>query len=197
MAKPTNPAKDFIRRSALVSREGLPAAERQAGAQAIAARAFPVAVPPGAIVSGFMPIGSEINPIPLMQRLAAEGAKLALPVVIGRGKPLEMRAWAFGEPLIEQQWNIKIPPPGAPAVDPDIMLVPLAAFDRTGHRIGYGAGYYDQTIAALRARKTVVAIGLAFSRQEVAAVPASAHDQRLDFVMTEQETIDFRAGSAG
>lgn len=181
----------------MAARDAMPAAARQAGAQAIAARAFPVAVPSGAIVSGFMPIGSEINPIPLMQRLAAAGAKLALPVVIGRGKPLEMRAWAFGEPLIEQQWNIKIPPPGAPAVDPDIMLVPLAAFDRTGHRIGYGAGYYDMTIAALRARKRLVTVGLAFSAQEVASVPASAHDQRLDFVMTERETLSFRGAQAG
>jgi len=198
MAKqPTNPAKDFIRRTALVSRDGIPAADRQAAAQTIAARAFPVPLPAGAIVSGFMPIGSEINPIPLMQRLAAEGATLALPVVIGRGKPLEMRAWAFGAPLIEQQWNIKIPPPEAPAVDPDIMLVPLAAFDRTGHRIGYGAGYYDMTIAGLRARKKLVTIGLAFAVQEVAAVPASAHDERLDFVMTERETIGFGASRGG
>ena len=194
MAKqPTNPAKEQIRRATLAMRDALPAATRQAGARAIAERAFPVVVPPGAIVSGFMPIGSEINPIPLMQRLAAAGARLALPVVVGRGKPLEMRVWAFGEPLTEQQWNIKIPPPGAPAIDPDIMLVPLAAFDRTGHRIGYGAGYYDMTIAALRARRKLVTIGLAFSAQEVAAIPSSVHDQRLDFLMTERETIDFRA----
>jgi len=139
-----------------------------------------------------MPIGSEINPIPLMKRLADGGAKLALPVVIGRGKPLALRAWAFGDKLIEQQWNIKIPPPGVPELDPDVMLVPLAAFDRRGHRIGYGAGYYDMTIAGVRARKSVVAIGLAFALQEVELIPNSAQDERLDFVMTERETIDFR-----
>jgi 5-formyltetrahydrofolate cyclo-ligase len=197
MAKPTNPAKDALRKAALTARDAMPAEMRQAAAQTVAERAFPAPVQPGTIISGFMPIGSEINPIPLMRRLADQGAKLALPVVIGRGKPLAMRAWTFGEPLIEQQWNIKIPRPEAMEVDPDILLVPLAAFDRTGHRIGYGAGYYDLTIGGLRARKRIVAIGLAFAVQEVAAVPASAHDERLDFLMTERETIDFRASRAG
>lgn len=197
MATPTNPAKDALRKAALAARDAMPAGARQTAAQSVAERAFPVAVPPGAIVSGFMPIGTEINPIPLMRRLVELGAKLALPVVVGRGKPLTMRAWAFGEPLIEQQWSLKIPPPEAPAVDPDILLVPLAAFDRTGHRIGYGAGYYDMTIAGLRARRRIVAVGLAFAAQEVAAVPASAHDQRLDFLMTENETIDFHGSGRG
>ena len=187
-----NQAKELIRRSALVARDALPPDVRQAAAQTIAERAFPVAIARGSAVSGFMPIGSEINPIPLMKRLADGGAKLALPVVIGRGKPLALRAWAFGDKLIEQQWNIKIPPPGVPELDPDVMLVPLAAFDRRGHRIGYGAGYYDMTIAGVRARKSVVAIGLAFALQEVELIPNSAQDERLDFVMTERETIDFR-----
>ncbi len=197
MAEPNNTAKELIRRDALATRDAMPADARQAAAQTISDRAFPIAVPPGAIVSGFMPIGSEINPLPLMKHLAERGAKLALPVVIGRGKPLAMRPWAFGEKLIEQQWNIKIPPPEAGEVDPDIMLVPLAAFDRKGDRIGYGAGYYDMTIAGLKARKSLVTVGLAFAAQEAALVPASSHDERLDFVMTERETIDFRGSPAG
>jgi 5-formyltetrahydrofolate cyclo-ligase len=103
-----------------------------------------------------------------------------------------MRAWTFGEPLVAGVWGIRQPAPQAPATEPDILLVPLLAFDRAGHRIGYGAGYYDLTIAALRATQAVVAIGVAFAAQEVAAVPATPHDAPLDLVLTEREVIDLR-----
>jgi 5-formyltetrahydrofolate cyclo-ligase len=187
---PSNKAE--LRRQALAHRDALPAAERQLAAEAIAARAFPVAVETGAIVAGFMPMKTEINPLPLMRKLAEGGARLALPVVAGRGKPLIMRAWAFGAPLAAGVWGIREPPASAPAVAPDILIVPLLAFDRCGHRIGYGAGYYDLTIAALRARQAVLAIGLAFAAQEIAAVPATPHDAPLDLVLTEREVIDLR-----
>jgi 5-formyltetrahydrofolate cyclo-ligase len=184
--------KAQTRAAARASREALPASERQAAAEAIAARAFPLAVAPGTIVSGFMPLKSEINPLPLMQKLAGAGASLALPVVAGRGKPLVMRGWRWGEPLNAGVWGIREPKPEAPQVEPDILIVPLLAFDRSGRRIGYGAGYYDMTIARLRARKALVAIGIAFAVQEVAAVPATAFDARLDLVLTEREVIDLR-----
>jgi 5-formyltetrahydrofolate cyclo-ligase len=184
--------KAALRRQALARRDALPAAVRVQAAEAIAARGFPVAVAPGAIVAGFMPMKSEINPLPLMRKLAAAGARLALPVVAGKGQPLIMRAWDFGAPLAAGVWDIREPPPSAPAVAPDILIVPLLAFDRAGQRIGYGAGYYDMTIAALRARKEVLAIGLAFAEQEIAAVPATASDAPLDLVLTEREVIDFR-----
>ncbi len=116
-----------------------------------------------------MPLKSEINPIPLMRKLAAAGAQLALPAIAGRGKPLIMRAYAFGDDLARGQWGIREPKPEAPEVAPDILIVPLAAFDRAGHRIGYGAGYYDMTIAALRAKKKVTAVGIAFAAQEIAS----------------------------
>jgi len=170
----------------------MPAQTRTAAAETLGARSFPLAIAPGAIVSGFMPLNSEINPLPLMQRLAANGARLALPVIGGRGKPLSMRSWSFGEELERGQWNIREPKPGAAEVEPDILLVPLLAFDRTGHRIGYGAGYYDLTIARLRARKAVTAVGIAFAAQEVPAVPATPRDARLDLVLTEREVIDLR-----
>jgi 5-formyltetrahydrofolate cyclo-ligase len=184
--------KAALRRQALACRDALPAAARQQAAEAIAARAFPVAVAPGAIVAGFMPMKSEINPLPLMRKLAGAGARLALPVVAGKGRPLIMRAWGFGEPLAAGVWGIREPPATAPAVAPDLLIVPLLAFDRAGQRIGYGAGYYDMTIAALRARKEVLAVGLAFAEQEIAAVPATASDAPLDLVLTEREVIDFR-----
>jgi 5-formyltetrahydrofolate cyclo-ligase len=184
--------KAAVRREALARRDALPAQVRQAAAEAVTVREFPVDVPPGVLVSGFSPIGSEINPLPLMRRLAGRGARLALPVVIGRGKPLVFRAWALGEPLGKGVWGIREPRAEAAEVMPDILLVPLAAFDRTGHRIGYGAGYYDLTLSALRAHKPILAVGLAYAVQEIAAVPATARDARLDLVLTEREVIDCR-----
>jgi 5-formyltetrahydrofolate cyclo-ligase len=184
--------KAELRREAIARRDALPAEARQAAAEAIAARAFPLAITPGAIVSGFMPLKSEINPLPLMRKLAGQGARLALPVVIGRGKPLIMREWTFGEPLSAGVWGIREPEPEAAEVEPDILLVPLLAFDRAGYRIGYGGGYYDRTIAQLRAHKAVIAVGLAYAAQEVPAVPATPRDARLDLVLTEREVIDLR-----
>jgi 5-formyltetrahydrofolate cyclo-ligase len=184
--------KALLRQQAILRRDAFPAVERQRAAEIIAAREFPIAVVPGTIVSGFMPLKSEINPIPLMRKLVDLGAALALPVVRGRGQPLVMRAYAFGDALAAGQWGIREPKPAAPQVAPDIMIVPLLAFDRAGHRVGYGAGYYDMTINALRAQKPITAVGIAFAAQEIDAVPATARDARLDLVLTERELIDFR-----
>ncbi|MGA2311693.1 MAG: 5-formyltetrahydrofolate cyclo-ligase [Xanthobacteraceae bacterium] len=185
-------SKAALRREAMARRDALPPDARQAAAEAIAARPFPLAIAPGTIVSGFMPLKSEINPLPLMRKLAGQGARLALPVVAGRGKPLVMREWNFGEPLATGVWGIREPKPEAAVVEPDILLVPLLAFDRAGHRIGYGAGYYDLTLAQLRARKPIIAVGLAFAAQEVPAVPATLRDARLDLVLTERAVLDLR-----
>ena len=184
--------KATVRRDALTRRNALPADLRAQAAEALASRRFPVPVAPGAIVSGFMPLKSEINPLPLMRKLAGAGAKLALPVVDARGKPLILRAFTFGDTLNSGQWGIREPGSEAPEVEPDVMLVPLLAFDRTGHRVGYGAGYYDRTIAKFRAMKTVLAIGIAFAAQEIDAVPITERDARLDLVLTERDVIDLR-----
>jgi len=184
--------KSVIRKDAILRRDALPAAERAKAAEIIATRPFPVAMNAGMIVSGFMPLKTEINPLPLMRSLAAQGARLALPAIDGRGKPLIMRAFAFGDELASGQWGIREPKADAPEVAPDILLVPLLAFDRTGHRIGYGAGYYDMTIARLRAMKPVVAVGIAFAAQEIGEVPVTPRDARLDLVLTEREIIDLR-----
>src|SRR5262249_16398270 len=181
-----------LRQQALAIRDELSPAQRAAGAQAIAVRPFPVKIGRGTIVSGFSPMRSEINPVPLMRKLADDGATLALPAIVGRGKPLIIRAWTFGDPMATGQWGIREPIPEAPEVDPDILIVPLAAFDRAGHRIGYGPGYYDMTINALRAKKPITAIGIAFAAQEIPQVPATERDARLDLVLTEREVLDFR-----
>ena len=184
--------KAAFRREASARREAMPADARDAAAEAIAARPFPLPLAAGLIVSGFMPLKSEINPLPLLRRLAAQGARLALPVVAGRGRPLIMREWNWGEPLSPGIWGIREPAPEAAEVEPDVLLVPLLAFDRAGYRLGYGGGYYDRTIAQLHARKPVIAVGLAFAAQEVSAVPATPRDARLDLVLTEREVIDLR-----
>jgi 5-formyltetrahydrofolate cyclo-ligase len=185
--------KAELRRAAVALRDALPPAARMAAAQAVAKRGLPFALEPGVIVSGFSPLKSEISPLPLLRRLADAGASLALPVVAGRGQPLIMRAWSFGAPLNSGVWGIREPPPEAPEVFPDILIVPLLAFDRTGHRIGYGAGYYDMTIARLRAIKPVTAVGIGFAAQEIAMVPATSRDARLDLVLTEHEAIECKA----
>lgn len=188
----TDSPKAQLRQQAFARRDALPADERAAAAETIAARAFPVTVTTGMIVSGFSPMKTEINPLPLMRKAVQLGARLALPAIAGRGKPLIMRAYAFGDELARGQWGIREPKADAPEVAPDILIVPLAAFDRSGHRIGYGAGYYDMTINALRAKKRVIAVGIAFAAQEITSVPATERDARLDFVLTEREVIDFR-----
>ena len=184
--------KAELRKMALTRRNAIPAAERQTAAEAIAARVFPIPIKTGMIVSGYSPLKSEINPLPLLRKLAAAGAQLALPVVAGLGKPLIMRSYAFGQLLDAGVWGIREPKHGAPEVEPDILIVPLAAFDRKGNRIGYGAGYYDMTINRLRQRKPALAVGIAYAAQEVPEVPVTPRDARLDLVLTEREVIDCR-----
>jgi 5-formyltetrahydrofolate cyclo-ligase len=185
--------KAELRRTAMARREALPTTDRVAAAQAIASRGMPVEVAAGMVVSGYSPLKSEISPLPLLRRCAEAGAALALPVVVGRGHPLVMRAWAFGAPLKSGVWGIREPTPKAHEVFPDILIVPLLVFDRSGHRIGYGAGYYDMTITRLRAMKPVTAIGIAFAAQEIDEVPTTPRDAALDLVLTEREIIDLRA----
>lgn len=194
MVRPTTTAteKSDLRRAALERRDALAAAVRAEAAQIVAARDLPVALAPGSVVSGFSAMQSEINPVPLMRRLVDLGFRLALPVVTERRQPLTFRAWAFGDPMTSGVWGIREPVPSAPEVAPDLLLVPLAAFDRRGFRIGYGGGYYDRTLRGLRSQKPIVALGLAFAKQEIPRVPNMPYDQPLDFVLTERETIDCR-----
>jgi 5-formyltetrahydrofolate cyclo-ligase len=182
--------KAELRSAALERRDALPPQARQTAAEIIAARPLPVPLPPAAVVAGFSAIRSEINPVPLLRRFADAGAQLALPAIVARGRPLAFRAWRFGEELARGQWGIREPKPDAPEVRPDVVIVPLAAFDRRGYRIGYGAGYYDLTLRAVRAEKPITALGLAFAMQEIDQVPELPHDARLDLVLTEREVIE-------
>src|SRR6478609_8619915 len=188
-----NPQKATLRASALSARDALSREHRAAAAQAVALRGLSFEIAPNAVVAGYAPIRSEIDPFPLMGRLAAQHAQLALPVIMARDQPLQFRVWAPGSALRRGPLGILEPSPEAGEIIPDILLVPLAAFDRAGHRIGYGAGHYDRTLAHLRKVKAIFAIGIAFAVQEIAVVPAMPHDVALDYVLTETQMFDFRS----
>jgi 5-formyltetrahydrofolate cyclo-ligase len=187
-----NATKSQQRAAALARRDALPVADRRAASQKIALHRFPVPFGEGTVVAGYSPIRSECDPTPLLRGLAAKGAQLALPVVEGKDKPLSFSEWRQGEQLTAGPFGILQPRPEALPLDPDIILAPLVAFDRACRRIGYGAGYYDRTLADLRRRKPVIAVGIAFAAQEVDKIVFGDHDERLDLVLTERELIDPR-----
>jgi 5-formyltetrahydrofolate cyclo-ligase len=176
--------KAMLRRDVLARRDALDPGFRQTASDRIALHVVQVlSGAPPAIVSGFLPIRSEIDPRPAMTALAARGHRLALPCVTPDG--LVFRLWRPGDALRKAGFGLSEPEAAAPAVDPDVMLVPLAAFDRRGHRIGYGAGHYDRALARLSATQHPLALGLAFAAQEVEKVPDEPHDQPLDAIVTE------------
>ena len=152
-----------------------------------------IALPAGVPVSGYWPKGKEIDPRPLMATLAALGHPIGLPVMIGRDQPLLFRRWQAGEELEPVGFGLLEPPRSAPELVPRLLLVPLLAFDRTGIRLGYGGGYYDRTLAGLRAQDPTIAVGLAFAAQELDRVPHHEADQTLDWVVTEREAIEISA----
>jgi 5-formyltetrahydrofolate cyclo-ligase len=145
-------------------------------------------------VSAYYAIRNEPSTLPLLELLSREGFRTALPVTGKRGTPLVFRQWCPGEATLVGKMSIHEPLPEAPEVLPDLLFVPLAAFDRTGDRIGYGAGFYDLTLAKLRAIKPVTAIGIAYSCQALPEVPHESHDEKLDFVLTDLELVDCRGG---
>ena len=184
--------KNELRQQAFIRRDALNGEERAAATQALARHAAQFEVGSGCIAAGFSAIRTEIDPSALMDALQVRGASLALPVAIGRGEPLIFRAWTRDTVLVRGLHGILEPSSDAEEVEPDIVLVPLAAFDARGHRLGYGGGYYDRTLQGLRRTKRITAAGLAFSVQQIDQIPADAHDELLDLVLTERDVIDFR-----
>ena len=188
--------KAKLREQAKALRAKVGADEAAAAALAVRDRVLGAGlVPAGVTVSGFWPIGDEFDPRPLMEALAARGHQLCLPVVVGKGRALAFRAWAPGDPLERAGFGLSVPAWDAPPAIPRFLIVPLLAFDRRGHRLGYGAGFYDRTIAELKGHtKPAFALGVGFARQEVPELPALAHDQRLDAVATEAYLIETGKG---
>ncbi len=178
--------KADIRKERLAARDALPADVRLEYSLAMAELAGDaLPVEPGLVISGFFPIRSEADVRPLMARLKTRGARLCLPVVIDR-ETIVFRELVAGAELIDTGFGTRGPGPDAAVLDPDLLLVPLSAFDADGNRIGYGAGHYDRAIARLREKgRHPRLIGIAFDCQEVAEVPYEAHDVRLEAVLTE------------
>jgi 5-formyltetrahydrofolate cyclo-ligase len=180
-------AKAALRARMKALRAGLAAEARAQAADAVAARGLAFLDPPPArasVVSGFSPLADEFRVWPLLRRLAGEGFRLAMPVMQGKGRPLIFRAWAPGDAMDRAVWGIAEPKADKPELEPDVLLVPLLAFDAGGWRLGYGGGYYDRTLRGLRARKAILAVGLAFDEQKIDAVPHLDYDQQLDWVLT-------------
>ena len=146
-------------------------------------------LPPAQVVAGYWPLPEEIDVRPLMTNLHLSGHVLVLPVVVGRGQPLIFRQWRPSLPLDAGVYGIPVPGAEAPELTPGVLLVPLLAFDDEGRRLGYGAGYYDRTLAALRRAGDILAIGAAYAAQRMDSLPEEASDQRLDWVVTEEGAI--------
>ena len=178
--------KAQYRNERLAARDAIPVDERIEMGLAMAAHGGDaIDVAPGAIVSGFLPIRSEADIRPLMARLRERGARLCVPVILDRST-IVFRELVPGAALVATGFGTSGPGPDAAVLDPDIMLVPLSAFDSIGHRIGYGAGHYDRAIARLHQKGlNPHLIGIAFDCQEVPSVPAEPHDVRLDAILTE------------
>ncbi len=149
---------------------------------------------PPLVVSGYFSFKEEVDLMPLMHTLYEKGYAMGLPVVVAAKKPLLFRQWT-PETNLEKRgaYRIPEPPPSSPMLVPDIVLTPLAAFDRRGHRIGFGAGFYDRTLAQLRQQKKILVIGIAFSFQEIPEVPIEPTDEALDWIITEKEHIICKA----
>jgi 5-formyltetrahydrofolate cyclo-ligase len=178
--------KAALRAERLAARDAMTAEDRIEKSMRIAdAGGSLIDVGLGEDVSGFFPIRSEVDVRPLMQRLRERGARLSVPVVLDK-QTIEFRELVPGAPLVSTGFGTFGPGPEARVVDPGLMLVPLAAFDRAGHRIGYGAGFYDRAISRLHEKgKRPRLIGIAFDCQEIDIVPAEEHDVALDAILTE------------
>jgi 5-formyltetrahydrofolate cyclo-ligase len=141
------------------------------------------------VVSLYWPMRTEIDVRPLMADLLAKGVQVALPVMDGKGSPLRFRAWSPGVELVATQFGFMEPPNFATELLPDIVTVPLLGFDLHGNRLGYGGGYYDRTLAHLRQRGGVIAVGVAYDEQECPVIPVHGGDERLDMVVTDRRII--------
>jgi 5-formyltetrahydrofolate cyclo-ligase len=145
-----------------------------------------VPIPRSAVVSAYFAIGDEADPTPLIESLRARGHRIVLPRVTGRGKPLDFHLYEEGAKLVPGGFGLSEPARDWPVLEPDVLAVPLLAFDAQGYRVGYGAGFYDRTLQRLRASKPIIAASYCFSTQEFEAVPHDENDQRLDWLVTEK-----------
>lgn len=183
-------AKIALRKRALLAARASSAAYGDEAGERVA-KAFlgAIALPSESVVSGYAPLKSEIDPMPLLRRLAQRGHVVTLPFIEAPGKPLRFKRWRPGDPLVSGQFGARHPAGDVDFLDPDLLVIPLLAFDSDGYRLGRGGGFYDRTIAELKARKPVQTVGLAFSAQLILKVPRESHDERLDWIVTEEGAL--------
>lgn len=190
----TQALKASLRREAAARRKQAHAAHPQAGLALMQHFKSAIRVPSSAAVSGFWPMGEEIDVAPLLAQLHASGHPVGLPVVVGKGRPLIFRNWHPGLALVAGGFGTEVPPASSPELMPQILIVPLLAYDSAGYRLGYGGGFYDRTLEKLRnGGHRPLAVGVAFSAQHVARVPRDGYDQPLDWIVTEKSAQAFAA----
>ena len=190
--------KKQLRRTAK-ARRAAAAADQPNANEALARTVFAaIAFAGGDAVSGYWPLGDEIDPRPVLQALHERGHPIGLPTMPGAAQPLTFRAWQPGAELQDGGFGTRVPPESAPVIVPRVLLVPMLAFDRVGYRLGYGGGFYDRTLEQLRAdQPDTLAVGVAYRAQEVDHVPRDRYDQRLDMILTEQGPVDLDAAGEG
>jgi 5-formyltetrahydrofolate cyclo-ligase len=187
-------SKTTLRRHALARRDLVTPQEAHDAASAMSALALALVeklstAGSAPVVSVYWPIRSELNTRALIETLCERDIKVALPIMMAVKRPLLFRAFTPGDELAKGPFGLSEPSSDKAALEPNIVFAPLAAFDRKGYRLGYGGGLYDATLNALRAKHPVTAIGIAYAVQEADVIPTEPHDQKLDFIVTERETI--------
>jgi 5-formyltetrahydrofolate cyclo-ligase len=191
-------AKSLIRVRLREARSKIPSSEAAEAARRIAALVLPFVgalsdrAPAETPVALYNALPGELDSLPLLQSLSAAGYKTLLPVAGAKATPLTFRLWKLGDPLVAGRYGLCEPEADAPEMTPKILFAPLLGFDAQGGRLGFGGGYYDATLSQLRKKGLVAAGGLAFAIQKIDAVPHEAHDEALDFVVTEENLFDFR-----
>lgn len=182
--------KNTLRVRALGARKSIPADVAAAASEALAVHLAAMIPASAKMIAGYRAIHGEINVALVMEELCLRGHSLCLPVVVGEGQPLMFRQWKPGDALEIGAYGIEVPPSSAVPCLPDVVIVPLAAFDAEGYRLGYGAGYYDRTIPGLRAANPHIRlVGAAYSQQQVDQIPIDGHDQKLDAIVTEKGIV--------
>jgi 5-formyltetrahydrofolate cyclo-ligase len=137
----------------------------------------------GRPLAGYMPILTEVDPLPVMAAMASFGP-VGVPVIMGSGMPLRFRVWTPGCKMVDGPFGAKIPEAGV-WIEPEVVIVPLVAYSSEGGRLGYGGGFYDRTLEGLRTRGAITAYGYAFKAQQVVGLPQEPTDQKLDGIVTE------------
>lgn len=189
--------KSALRETAARCREAAYAADPHAGHKLADQFQHAITIAPGLAISGYWPLEGELDVRPLLRRLRDLGHEIGLPIVIKRHEPLIFRAWRDHDEMVEGKFKVMTPPDHAPEVIPEVLLVPLLAFDPNGYRLGYGGGFYDRTLDKLRRRAkdighhAPIAVGVAYAAQEVPDVPRGPYDQPLDWIVTERSVFKF------